>query len=431
MCQLFKPAAALFTQTRIFILLISVMAAILISNSTHAQTVGTTITPDAPGIVGGAVAEPGAWPWQVALVRATEENNRRAFRCGGTLIQPDWVLTAAHCVDDMTPDELHVLVGQQRLSDTTGERIAVDEIVVHPLYPSLTADADIALVHLASKAEQPTLSLYNGDTTVESELAFLRATIIGWGSGGGYYGGVSDQLRQVSVPLVARQECNAPSAHYGGVTENMLCTGYEKGGKGACYGDSGGPLMAWDEALQEWLQIGVVSWGRAGCLGEESYSVFSRVAVYSGWVEACLENTRSAACLMGDEYEADDSSESATEISVDGTPQTHTFHVDRDVDWFKFTAQEGVTYQIDTSTYMFLMDTILWLYDQDAATPLMYSDDKQEENMNASLVWRAPATGTYYFHVEEFTGKHGPLYRYDVVVLALPQTIHLPYVAAQ
>ncbi|MCB9150838.1 MAG: trypsin-like serine protease [Caldilineaceae bacterium] len=412
------------------ILMLALVISIGMNGASRAQNSDVTQMPDSPDIVGGTVAEPGSWPWQVSLVDADIEDNYYAHLCGGTLIADDWVLTAAHCVERREAEEIEVLVGQQRLSDTTGERIAVDEVIAHPNYQPVTTDFDIALLHLSSNAQQPTVALYRGDTAIESELAFLRGTIIGWGSQGGYLSG-SDRLRQVSVPLVSHETCNKAFAHLEAVTNSMLCTGYEKGGKGSCYGDSGGPLVVWDEGLQDWQQVGIVNWGRPGCQGVESYSVFARVAVYTQWVDACLEDSRSADCLMGDEYETDDSRTTANEISVDGALQEHNFHHEQDIDWFKFSAEKGVSYLIDTDSPLLLTDTLLWLYDQDGVTPLAYNDDQQSDINSASLLWKAPATGTYYFQVEEFTGKSGPIYRYTISVRALPHTIHLPHIAVQ
>src|SRR5688500_18515972 len=75
-----------------------------------------------PEIVGGREAEPGAWPWQAALVQAQSANAFNGQFCGGTLIAPEWVLTAAHCVDaGEEPGELHVVLGRHQLSTDAGE----------------------------------------------------------------------------------------------------------------------------------------------------------------------------------------------------------------------------------------------------------------------------------------------------------------------
>ncbi|MCB0073969.1 MAG: trypsin-like serine protease, partial [Caldilineaceae bacterium] len=184
----------------------------------------------APAIIGGREAVPGAWPWQAALL--FDPDNGRSQFCGGALIDPTWVLTAAHCVVDWSAaTTLYVLVGRHDLTSNAGNVVAVTRILVHPQYNDGNSDADIALLQLARPLADTTVSLApipvaTGDT----------ATVIGWGTTAeGVSSSASDVLMQVDVPIVSTAAC---VASYGGsITANMLCAG--RGGADSCQGDSG------------------------------------------------------------------------------------------------------------------------------------------------------------------------------------------------
>jgi hypothetical protein len=107
----------------------------------------------APEIVGGEEAPVGAWPWQAALVADPNRVQATQF-CGGSLIEPDWVLTAAHCVEWWNEGTLYVVLGRHRLSSNDGVVVPVSEIIVHNDYDSNLSDYDIALLRLATPSPQ-------------------------------------------------------------------------------------------------------------------------------------------------------------------------------------------------------------------------------------------------------------------------------------
>ena len=242
--------------------------------------------PDAePGIVGGEEAEPGAWPWMAALVFSSEPNAYRGAFCGGVLIAAQWVLTAAHCAERSQPSDIDVVIGRLILSGSGGERISVSEIVRHPSYNRRTMDSDIALLRLVSASSQPTIRSIDADE--ESLFApGTMATVTGWGlTDPDDESSYTDELRQVSVPVVSNAVCNAPQAYGGDVTSNMLCAGYAQGGQDSCSGDSGGPLMVPNAQGIGWLHAAIVSWAD-GCAEPHKYGVYTRVADFTQWIES-------------------------------------------------------------------------------------------------------------------------------------------------
>jgi len=377
-----------------------------------------------PDIMGGREATPGAWPWQAALVSANVTNAYFGQFCGGSLIAGDWVLTAAHCVDDVRAQEIAVVLGRHTLSSTAGERIAVQEIMIHPAYKAWWAGSDLALLRLAHASTQTPIAL-DAHENAPAETQAARGTVTGWGAMEGGPSG-SDVLREVAIPLVARDICNAPEAHNGRVTVDMLCAGYAKGGKGACYGDSGGPLMIPHAESTEWLQVGIVSWGPAGCDRQDGYSIFTRVASFQSWIQACLLDAHSATCRGGDEYEPDNTAAQATLIAADGARQLHTFHQVDDGDWLKFQANRGSIYLIETFDLGATSDTILWLLEGSGVSAITYSDDTSENERASRIVWTAPTDAIFMLQVENYRKTTSDQARYALRVIELTQHTYLP-----
>ncbi|MEZ4707174.1 MAG: serine protease [Caldilineaceae bacterium] len=243
-------------------------------------------------IIGGETAPDGAWPWMVAIIQNNGSNAFWAQFCAGTLIAPEWVLTAAHCTyyvsgAPIDAPALSVVAGRQQLSGEEGAQIAVEAIVRHPLYDAAMADYDVALIKLAQPAAQPVIQMATPND-LALEAADTPAMIIGWGRTGDK--ARIDHLQQVEVPLVATDTCvEAYHALGYGITARMICAGLAEGGKDACSGDSGGPLMverpsAANPDETEWLEVGIVSWGR-GCALPDSYGVYTRVSEVYDWVQ--------------------------------------------------------------------------------------------------------------------------------------------------
>jgi hypothetical protein len=239
-------------------------------------------------IVGGAPADPGEWPWQVALFA---DDGVTIWFCGGSLISPHWVLTAAHCVVDgggvqYAPSAVGIVAGLYKL-DTPApgyQARGVTQIIVHPAYDNDTLVNDIALLKLAS----PVILGGSGETKtgviplVSASIGSLAGTnsmVTGWGdteSTPQY----PNELHEVQLPIITNTLCQ--QSYGASVTSDMLCAGYAEGGKDACYGDSGGPLMVFVDG--KWQLAGIVSAGY-GCADPGYYSVYTRVSNFVNWVD--------------------------------------------------------------------------------------------------------------------------------------------------
>lgn len=239
-------------------------------------------SPFSSRIVGGTVATPNEFPWQVYLVINS------SWTCGGSVIKPQYILTAAHCVtnDDgslVAASQIRAYMGmhdKRYVTANTQSRVGA-QLFVHGLYDVETYDYDIAVVKLNTpltiNTYVKTIQLAKGSET-NLFVAGNDVTVSGWGttSYGGY---TSNFLRKTTLDIIGRATCNRDNSYAGSITSRMLCAA--RPGKDSCQGDSGGPLFLRNSGIYK--QVGVVSWGN-GCAAPAYPGVYTHLGVLRNWV---------------------------------------------------------------------------------------------------------------------------------------------------
>jgi len=223
-------------------------------------------------VVGGNEAPEGSFPWMVRL----------SMGCGGALVAPRVVLTAAHCVDGSGPDtSIGVIAGSVDLKSPYALIRHSTEVVRAPTFRTETRGDDWAVIQLDQNVDLPTIELTRGSAGDTGTF-----TILGWGQISETSLPQEQRLRYATVPTVPDSTCATAYRKTGVklVTNQSICAG--RGGVDTCQGDSGGPMVRRD-AGGHWLQVGIVSWG-LGCARDGYPGVYSQVSTFRTAIKAAV-----------------------------------------------------------------------------------------------------------------------------------------------
>lgn len=246
-----------------FVILLSAIACV------WGATLPEGLLPQVDGrIVGGTTTTINDFPWQVSLQRSGSHS------CGGSIYSTTIVVTAAHCLQNVSPSALKVRVGST-FWNKDGQLVAVAAFRNHEGYNAGIMVNDIAVIRLSSALKMSsTIKTIPLATTAPANGA--AAAVSGWGTTKFGSSSIPTELQYVDLNIVSLAKCSSNAYGYGSeIRSTMICA--ESTGKDACQGDSGGPLVS-GGAL-----VGVVSWGY-GCAFPNYPGVYADVAALRSWV---------------------------------------------------------------------------------------------------------------------------------------------------
>lgn len=224
-------------------------------------------------IVGGRPTDIQTAPFIVSIRRNGQ------FICGGSLIQTQFVVTAAHCVKNVAPAQLTIVGGVTQLSEV-GLRRNVIKIILPKEYTARTYNKDVAVLKLNKPLDDSAVSTIGLCQT--NWKAGDLVNVYGWGQISEKSLKDSNNLRTVSVPLISHKKCVSLYKNKATVTNTMFCAG-DLHSKDACSGDSGGPVVYNNQLC------GIVSWG-IGCAQSHYPGVYTNVKMVQSFITKAMNN---------------------------------------------------------------------------------------------------------------------------------------------
>lgn len=234
-------------------------------------------------LIGGKQGKKGDSPWQALLLF------EKKMRCGGVLINPSWVLTAAHCVEDRGRYMVRLGEYDRRWMENTEQQIAVDQVISHKNYSKVDSNNDIALLHLTKPASfnkfvlpicLPSKELAEKELMVDGR----EMVVTGWGNQDETAMNRSSVLNYIEIPVAPYNECK--QAMHSDLSDSMICAGRLGDKHDSCKGDSGGPMVT--NFRDTWFLVGLVSWGE-GCGRLDSFGVYTKVSKFLEWIDEHLK----------------------------------------------------------------------------------------------------------------------------------------------
>jgi secreted trypsin-like serine protease len=336
-------------------------------------------------IVGGGTTTLGAYPYMTALIEKGAKPSSGQF-CGAALVAPQWVLTAAHCLEGTPASTVEVWIGGRDLRNVAeGVRVGVTQVIMHPSYRETSQGAlvyDFCLLKLARPVtERAVLPLVEA---AEQVAPGITSRVLGWGATS-EGGSSSSILKAVDLPLVSLSAAGGSGA---GLGISHLAAGFAAGGADSCQGDSGGPLMV-RNGSNAWVHAGTVSYGD-GCARAGSYGIYGNTLTVKAWIAGHIGQDGVNPTPVDDHGNG---RSTATTLAVNSSANGN-LEKGGDVDFFKVVTSGPGTLTI-TSTGN--TDVVGTLYN--SAGTVLLTDDNGAGLPNFRLVRSATAAGTFFFRV--------------------------------
>ncbi|KAL9965887.1 hypothetical protein ACROYT_G029741 [Oculina patagonica] len=240
------------------------------------------IRPFGTRIRGGKEAAPHSWPWQASL----RFNGKHT--CGASLITPEWLVTATHCVrNNPDPKQYKIVLGaHERKND--GEEYDISKVIMYPVTDFsdwFSLKHDVAVLKLSRPAKLGrkvnTICLPPHGSRVKLGT---KCFVTGWGRTRPIIGVTASRLKQAEAPLATYDDCRRKNGE--GVYDNsMVCVGGK--GSSVCNGDSGGPLSCLENG--RWVLRGAASWVTGYICPKRKYGVYARVSSYVNWINQQIQ----------------------------------------------------------------------------------------------------------------------------------------------